>query len=122
MLEDSLEDANRQVDEAKREREKALVEADEALFSRREAETARDQLQEALYRLQEDAEQARVTDLRDSRLKPSKKPIGMASVSGPNRWLPGLVGAIVVLLALEAASVLGGHGELFSMLLGLAGQ
>ena len=122
MLEDSLEDANRQVDEAKREREKALVEADEALFSRREAETARDQLQEALYLLQEDAEQARVTDLRDSRLKPSKKPIGMASVSGPNRWLPGLAGAVVVLLALEAVSLLSGKGELFSMLLGLAGQ
>ena len=81
MLEDSLEDANRQVDEAKPRTRKALVEADEALFSRREAETARDQLQEALYLLQEDAEQARVTDLRDSRLKPNKKPIGMASVS-----------------------------------------
>lgn len=122
MLEDALEDANRQLDAVRRDLEKAQVEADEAVFSRREADNAREQLQAALYRLQEDAEEARVTDLRDERLKPSKRPIGIDSVATPNRWLPGLVGAGVLLAALEAASMLTGKGELFSVLLKLSGQ
>ena len=121
MLEDSLEDANRQVDEAKREREKALVEADEALFSRREAETARDQLQEALYRL---GRCRAGTRDGSARFPPETEQRSQSAwpVCRDKSLATSLVGAIVVLLALEAASVLGGHGELFSMLLGLAGQ
>jgi chromosome segregation ATPase len=122
MLEDSLEDANRQLDELRRELEKALAEADDLVFSRREAETARNQLQEALYRMQEDAEEARATDLRDARLKPSKRPIGMDSVAPPRRMLPGLVGAGIVLVLLEGLSIYAGNGELFTALLGLSGR
>ena len=68
MLEDGLEDANRQLDGVRRELERAQTEADESLYSRREAEKARNQLQQALQRLQDNAEEARVTDLRDDRL------------------------------------------------------
>jgi chromosome segregation ATPase len=122
MLEDELEDANRQLDQVRRELEKAKVEADEAMFSRREAESARDQLQEALYRLQEDAEEARVTDLRDERLKPSRRPIGIDSVAAPSRLVPALLGAGAVVALLEAISIYSGNGELFTSLLRLSGQ
>ncbi|MGB5611117.1 MAG: hypothetical protein WBM67_00550, partial [Sedimenticolaceae bacterium] len=122
MLEDSLEDANRQLDEVRRELEKALLEADELVVSRREAETARGQLHEALCRLQEDAEEARVTDLRDARLKPSKRPIGMDSVAPTGRWLPGLIGAGIVLAVVEGLSIYAGNGELFTALLRLTGR
>ena len=121
MLEDSLEDANRQLDDLRRELEKAAVEADEAVMSRREAEVARDQLQQALQRLQEDAEEARVIDLRDERLKPITKPIGIDAVTGPGRWVSGIVGAAAAVAALEAVSLLSGRGELFSELLKLTG-
>ena len=122
MLEDSLEDVNRKLDELNRELEKAQVEAEETMFSRREAESARDQLQAALYRLQEDAEEARATDLRDERLKPSKRPIGINSVARPNRWLPGLLGAGLLFVLLEVLSIVAGRGELLTALLHLSGQ
>ena len=122
MLEDAMEDRDRQLDELRRELEKAQVEADEAVFSRREAETARDQLQQALYQLHEDAEQAKVTDLRDERLRPSRRAIGIDSVAGSGRWVSGLLGGALVLGALEVLSVVYGPGELFTTLLNLAGR
>ena len=123
-LEDSLEDTNRRLDEVQRELEKARVEADQAVSSRREAESARNQLAEELCRLQEDAEEAKVTDLRDSRLRtsPGRRPIGIDSVAAPRRWLTGLLGAGVLLALLEALSFYLGGGELFSALLRLSGR
>jgi chromosome segregation ATPase len=121
MLEDAVEDVNQKFDDLSRELEKAQADADAALRGRREAEDAREQLQEALRRMQNDAEEAKVTDLRDDRLKASKRPIGIDSVAPPNRWLPGLLGAGLAIGVLEAISVLAGRGELFSMLLGLSG-
>ena len=119
MLEDSLEDANRQVDEAKRERANGRGGRGAVQPA---AETARDRLQEALYRLQEDAEQARVTDLRDSRLKPSKKPIGMARCRDRIAGCPAWSGHRGVARAGQGGQRNRRHGELFSMLLGLTGQ
>jgi len=123
-LEDSLEDANRQLDELRRELDRARGEADEALSSRREAESARNQLKEEICRLQEDMEEAKITDLRDARLKaaPSKRPIGIDSVAAPRRWLTGFLGAGVLLALLEALSIYSGRGELFTALLRLSGQ
>jgi len=121
MLEDSLEDVNRRIDDLRRELEQAQAEAAEAVSTRREAENARDQLQEALRRLQDDAEEARVTDLRDERLQPGKRPIGGAA-AGRSRLAPGLIGAALVVAALEAVSIGTGKGELFSLLLRLSGQ
>ncbi len=120
MLEDSLEDVNRQLDEVKRELDKSQAEADDAIASRREAESARDQLQEALYRLQEESEEAaKVVDLRDDRLKPMSRPIGMKSVSSPSRFWPIVIGGALAIGALEGLSFYAGKGEIFSMLLGL---
>jgi chromosome segregation ATPase len=115
MLEDGLEDVNRQLDEMRRELEKAQTEADTALASRREAERARDQLQQALVRLQEDAEEAKVADLRDERLRPSSRPIGMANVAKPRRWVAGLVGTALLVL-LGAIAIVMGNGELLDAL------
>jgi len=121
MLEDSLEDVNRRIDDLRRELERAQAEAAEAVSTRREAENARDQLQDALRRLQDDAEEARVTDLRDERLQSGKGPIGGAAAG--RGWLaPGLIGAALLLGALEAVSIGVGRGELFSLLLRLSGQ
>jgi len=122
MLEDSLEDANGQLDELKRELDKAQAEMEEALFSRREAESARNQLQDALCRLQEDAEEAKAIDLRDVRLKPSKKAIGLDSVAPPSRVMPAIIGAGVLLAILEGVSFYTGNGELFLALFGLSGR
>ena len=122
MIEDSMEDVNQKLDDLSRELEKAQTEAGEALRDRREAESAREQLQEALRRLQEDAEEAKVTDLRDDRLKASRRPIGIDSVAAPSRWLPGMVGAGLAIGLLEAVSILSGKGELVSALLRLSGQ
>jgi hypothetical protein len=72
--------------------------------------------------LQEDAEEAKVTDLRDERLKPSKRAIGIDSVAPPSRLVPAVIGAGVVLVLLEAVSIFTGNGELFSNLLRLGGQ
>jgi chromosome segregation protein len=123
-LEDSLEDANRQLDELRRELDRARGEADDAVSSRREAESARKQLKEEIRRLQEDMEEAKITDLRDARLKatPSKRPIGIDSVAAPRRWLTGFLGAGVLLALLEALSIYSGRGELFTALLRLSGQ
>ena len=123
-LEDSLEDANRQLDELRRELDRARGEADDAVSSRREAESARKQLKEEICRLQEDMEEAKITDLRDARLKatPSKRPIGIDSVAAPRRWLTGFLGAGVLLALLEALSIYSGRGELFTALLRLSGQ
>ena len=124
QLEDSLEDANRQLDELRRELDTARGEADDALSSMREAESARNQLKEEICRLQEDMEEAKITDLRDARLKatPSKRPIGIDSVAAPRRWLTGFLGAGVLLALLEALSIYSGRGELFTALLRLSGQ
>jgi chromosome segregation ATPase len=119
MLEDSLEDANRQLDKARSDLEKAQAEMEEALSSRREADSARKQLQETLGRLQEDAETAKVTDLRDDRLTPSKGAIGLDT---PGRLMPALLGAGVLFGGLEAVSFLTGNGELITALLGLSGR
>jgi CRP-like cAMP-binding protein/chromosome segregation ATPase len=121
MLEDGLEDVNRQLDEMRRELEKAQIEADEALASRREAEKARDQLQQALIRVQEDAEEAKVTDLRDERLQPSSRPIGMANVAKPRRWLAGLAGTTLLVLLLGAIAIVMGNDELLDVLLNQLG-
>ncbi|MGB5741030.1 MAG: cyclic nucleotide-binding domain-containing protein [Sedimenticolaceae bacterium] len=121
MLEDGLEDVNRQLDEMRRELEKAQTEADEALAARREAEKVRDQLQQALIRVQEDAEEAKVTDLRDERLRPSSRPIGMASVARPRRWLAGLAGAALLVL-LGVIAIVMGKEELLDVLLNQLGQ
>jgi chromosome segregation ATPase len=118
LLEDELEDANRQLDKIRSELEKAQVEADEALFSRREAETARDQLQDALVKLQEDSESHQANDLRDERLAADQRPIGLET--GGRRWTAGLLGALLVLAALEGLSVWSGNGELISTLWRLA--
>ncbi|MGD8957814.1 MAG: cyclic nucleotide-binding domain-containing protein [Chromatiaceae bacterium] len=115
MLEDGLEDVNRQLDEMRRELEKAQTEADTALASRRDAERARDQLQQALIRVQEDAEEAKVADLRDERLRPSSRPIGMANVAKPRRWVAGLVGTALLVL-LGAIAIVMGNGELLDAL------
>ena len=115
MLEDGLEDVNRQLDEMRRELERAKTEADEALASRREAENARDQLQQALIRVQEDAEEAKVTDLRDERLRPTSRPIGMANVAKPRRWLAALAGAALLVL-LGAIAIVMGNAELLDVL------
>jgi len=121
MLEDSMEDANQKVDNLSRELEKAQVEADEAIRGRRELENARDQLQQALYQLQEDAEEQKVTDLRDERLTLSKRPIGIDSVAArPRHWLSAMLGAGLLLATLEAISFLTDHGELFAVLLRLS--
>ncbi len=122
MLEDSMEDVNQKLDDLSRELEKAQAEAGEALRDRREAESAREQLQDALRRLQEDAEEAKVTDLRDDRFKSSRRPIGIDSVAAPSRWLPGMVGAGLAIGLLEAVSIFSGSGELVSALLRLSGQ
>jgi CRP-like cAMP-binding protein/chromosome segregation ATPase len=121
MLEDAMEDVNQKFDDLSRELEKARADAEAASRDRREAEGAREQLQEALRRLQEDAEEAKVTDLRDDRLKASKRPIGIDSVAPRSRWLPGLLGAGLAIGLLEAVSLLTGRGELISALLGLSG-
>ena len=123
-LEDSLEDANRRLDEVRLDLDRAKGEADEAVSSRREAESARSQLEEALRQLQEDSEVARATDLRDDRLSPgvASRPIGMDSVNKPRRWLPGLIGAGLLLAALEAVSFFSGRGELFVNLLRMSAQ
>jgi CRP-like cAMP-binding protein/chromosome segregation ATPase len=122
MLEDSMEDVNQKLDDLSRELEKAQTETGEALRDRREAETAREQLQEALRRLQEDAEESKVTDLRDDRFKSSRRPIGIDNVAAPSRWLPGMVGAGLAIGLLEAVSIFSGRGELVSALLRLSGQ
>ncbi len=123
MLEDAIEDTNQRLDDLTRELEKAQVEADEAVMARREVEKARDQLQQALHKQRDDAEEHRETDLRDERFKLSKGPIGIDSVAPPPRhWLSALLGAGLVLAALEAISFLTGHGELFAVLLRLSGQ
>ena len=79
-------------------------------------------MQQALYQLHEDAEQAKVTDLRDERLRPSRRAIGIDSVAGSGRWVSGLLGGALVLGALEVLSVVYGPGELFTTLLNLAGR
>ena len=122
MLEDGLEDVNRKLDEMRRELEKAQTEAEEALASRREAEKARDQLQQALIRVQEDAEEAKVTDLRDERLRPSSRPIGMANVAKSRRWVTGLAGAALLVLLGAIAVVVMGKEELLDVLLAQLGQ
>ena len=122
MLEDQLEDANRKLDEVRREMEKAQAEADEAVFTRREAENAREQLQKALQELQENAEDVKVGDLRDERMRMSNTPIGIDSVAGTGRFKSALIGALVVFGGLEAASFATGNGELVSLLLRMAGQ
>ncbi len=115
-LEDSLEDKNREF-------EQLQSELDEMLGRLREAESARDQLQEALGHLQENADEAKVTDLRDERLALSSRPLGMDSVVPPHRrGLAALIGAALVLGALEALSFLTGNGELFTALLKISGQ
>ena len=120
MLEDQLEDANGSLDDLRRELQQAQADADEALMTRREAETARDQLQTALASLQDDVESVRGADLRDDRLAGNQRPISLDS--GGNRWMAGLLGALLVLGGLEATSFLTGNGELFSALLRLSGQ
>jgi len=121
VLEDSLEDVNRRIDDLRRELEQAQAEAVEAASMRREAENARDQLHEALRRLQDDAEEARVTDLRDERLQPGRRPIGGGNAV-TRRLAPGLIGAALLFGALEAVSIGAGKGELLSLLLRMSGQ
>ena len=106
MLEDRLEDANRQLDEIG-----ASSRRPGSRRTRRYSADARRSrhaisCRRPLYRLQEDAEEARVTDLRDDRLKPSRRPIGIDSVAAPSRFLPGLLGAGVVLALLGGAQLL----------------
>jgi CRP-like cAMP-binding protein/chromosome segregation ATPase len=120
VLEDELEDANRNIDTFSRDLEKARVDTEEALFARREAEVTRDELQQALDKLREDSESMRAIDLRDDRLASSQRPIGLDS-GGSRGWLAGLIGAALVLGGLQALSFWAGHGELFTALLRLSG-
>jgi hypothetical protein len=46
----------------------------------------------------------------------------MDSVNKPRRWLPGLIGAGLLLAALEAVSFFSGRGELFVNLLRMSAQ
>ncbi len=113
MVEDALEDKNREF-EAQR------LELDETLGRLHEAEAAHEQVQAALAQLRESAEQTKMVDLRDARIAASEPPADRQR--SPRRGSAALIGAAVVLGALEALSFVTGNGELFSALLKLSGQ
>lgn len=122
MLEDALEDANAEIDDLRRKLDGMVVDVEEAQFGRREAEDARTQVQAVLYRHREEAEEARATDLRDERLRPDPGPLGLhglGRIGAATGWVLGpLVGAALVMGALEIWSFLNGHGELLQYLMG----
>jgi chromosome segregation ATPase len=121
MVEESLEDANRQIDELRRTMDQAKVEAEEAVFQREEAEQARRQLEQTLQKYQEDAVEADALDLRDERIKPSRGALDMGAVGGLSKGslVLGLFGGAGLLIGgLELALWLGGKGELFALLFG----
>jgi chromosome segregation ATPase len=122
MLEDELEDANTTVDTLRREAEHLREDADQAMLARREAENAREQLQKALEEHHAHVSEARDQDLRDDRLHATNKPIGMDSVAGGGRLVPALLGAGLVIAALEAATFATGNGEFFTLMLSMLGQ
>lgn len=120
LLEDQLEDANKEIDRLRRELDKAVVESEEADYLRREAENARKQLEQTLYKIQEGVEETRIVDLRDQRMRRRKSALGIDDITrGP--FIKGLSygflgGAGVLLLILEILSLVSGRGELFSLL------
>lgn len=119
MLEDSLEDANAEVDALRRQLDKLNVEVDESQFKASEAEQAREQVQQELLRYQEDAEQAKVADMRDERMRPSNRPLDIDGVVGAGlgaKVIALLLGALLTLGALECWSFVSGHGELIGRL------
>lgn len=122
MLEDSLEDANAQLDQVTRQLENAREEANESLVSRREAESARDQLAQALREFTEGDASHVPLDLRDDRLAGSSRPITLDGGSAAGRWLAAAIGAGLVFAGLEAVSLFTGNGELVSALLRAAGR
>jgi CRP-like cAMP-binding protein/chromosome segregation ATPase len=122
MLEDSLEDTNGQMDTLRRELETAREDANEAQMSRREAESAREQLQQALQELTDNGDPRPLADLRDERLAGGTRAIGLDGASAAGRWLGAGIGAGLVLLILEAVSLISGNGELISALLRVSGQ
>lgn len=121
LLEDSLEDANTEVDTLRRELDKLAVEKDESSFRSEEAEAARLQVQDELLRYQRLAEQEKVNDLRDERMRPPRRPLDIDKVAGNggigSKLLMLVVGGAVALGALEALSFLAGGGELIGSLL-----
>lgn len=125
ILEDQLEDANTEIDRLRRELEKATVEVEEADYLRQEAENARKQLESTLYKIQEGVEDAKVTDLRDERMHRRQGVLGVDQVTrGPyvkGLFFGAMAGGGLALLVLEALSLIGGNGELFSLLLKTGG-
>jgi predicted RNase H-like nuclease (RuvC/YqgF family) len=121
-LEESLEDANRQIDELRRRMDKALVEAEEAQYQREEAEQARRQVEQSLQKYQEEAVEADALDLRDERLKPTRGALDMGGVLGGlsfgSLFLGLLIGAGLLVGGLELWLWWTGKGELFAMLFG----
>jgi CRP-like cAMP-binding protein/chromosome segregation ATPase len=122
MLEDQLEDANTKIDVMRREMEQMREDADQAVLARREAEVARSQLQDALAQYEANADEARTKDLRDDRLQGPTKPIGIDNVASGGRMVPLLLGAGLVIGALEAATFATGNGEFFTLLMRLLGS
>ena len=122
LLEDSLEDANTEMDALRRELDKLSVDIEENNFRLQEADSARKQVQEELLRYQEAAEQDKVSDLRDQRLRTRSRPLDMDAVAGGSvlgKLLPLVVGAGLSLAALEVLSFLAGRGELIGSLVQL---
>jgi len=120
MLEDSLEDTHREMDELKRRLDQVCVDLEEADFRRQEAEQARDQVEGVLQQMQQSVADAEATDLRDDRLKPSSRTIDISHVTGGlssgSLLLGLLIGSVLLIGGLEAWSFLNGWGELFDFL------
>jgi hypothetical protein len=122
ILEDKLEDANREIDRLRRELDKLSLEVEESRYQKQEADDARKQLEGTLYKIQEGVEDSKVTDLRDSRLQRSRRPLAISGVMrGPQfkALLLGAGGATLLWLSIfEILSLGTGHGELFGLLFG----
>ncbi len=95
LLEDELEDSNKEVDRLQRELDKALVELEEAKYLRREADAARKQLEGALYKVQEGMEDAKVTDLRDERMHRSARALDINQVTRRPFWYGLILGLLL---------------------------
>jgi len=122
ILEDQLEDANNEIDRLRRELEKMSLETEEAKYQQREAEEARKKLENALYKMQEGVEDAKVVSMRDERLHQSIRPLGFSSITRGPMLRGALIGVAAgmgaLLVLLELLALIGGGGELFSLIFG----
>jgi formylglycine-generating enzyme required for sulfatase activity len=110
ITEDQLEDKNDKIERLSQEIDMLRGDMEEGEYKRRESEEAREQLEKRLYQLQEELEKASAKELAGTRREEPSSGGAKSLIVG------GLFGVLLMLLGLEAFSVMSGKGELIALI------